>query len=146
VITKVNYRLLQILDVVQLVCDIPATTADEACRRLIWIFKELSSDEQTKIAKLALKYTDYVRALCGRYFGSQRCRQVAKRRHYIQIGNFGKHFADKREMEDNMNLHENKNLFVSVIKCLAENTDIQEVYIEKDYWLTRALRRLSQNS
>jgi hypothetical protein len=56
---------LQILDVVRFVRDIPATTADEVCRRLIQIFKELSPDEQAKIAKLALKYTDYVRALCG---------------------------------------------------------------------------------
>jgi hypothetical protein len=48
-------------------------------------------------------------------------------------------------MEDNMKLHENKNLFVSVIKRLAEKTAISEVYIEKDYWLTRALQRLSQN-
>jgi hypothetical protein len=38
-----------------------------------------------------------------------------------------------------MNLHENKNLFISVIKGLAEKTAIPEVYIEKDYWLTRAL-------
>jgi len=65
VITKTNYRLLQILDAVRFVRSIPATTADEACRRLIQIFKELSPEEQTKIVKLALKYTDYVRALCG---------------------------------------------------------------------------------
>jgi predicted nucleotidyltransferase component of viral defense system len=48
-------------------------------------------------------------------------------------------------MEDNMKLHENRNLFISVIKGLAEKTAIPEVYIEKDYWLTKALQRLSQN-
>ncbi len=64
-ITKANYQLLQILDAVRFVRSIPATTTDEACRRLIQIFKELSVEEQLKIAHLALNYTDYVRALCG---------------------------------------------------------------------------------
>jgi len=65
IITKTNYRLLQILDAVRFVRNIPAITTDEACLRLIRIFKELLPLEQTKIAKLALKYTDYVRTLCG---------------------------------------------------------------------------------
>ncbi|MDR1756852.1 MAG: DUF6088 family protein [Culturomica sp.] len=64
-ITKANYRLLQILDAVRFVRSIPATTTDEACRRLIQIFKELSVEEQMKITHFALNYTDYVRALCG---------------------------------------------------------------------------------
>ncbi len=64
-ITKANYRLLQILDAVRFVRSIPATTTDEACRRLIQIFKELTAEEKLKITHLALNYTDYVRALCG---------------------------------------------------------------------------------
>jgi uncharacterized protein YciW len=64
-ITKANFRLLQILDAVRFVRSIPATTTDEACKRLIQIFKELTVEEQTKITNLALQYTDYVRALCG---------------------------------------------------------------------------------
>jgi hypothetical protein len=57
--------LLQILDAVRFVRSIPATTTDEACKRLIQIFRELPPEKKLKIAKLALKYTDYVRALCG---------------------------------------------------------------------------------
>jgi hypothetical protein len=64
-ITNTNYRLLQILDAVRFVRSIPATTTDEACKRLIQIFRELPPEKQLEIAKLALKYTDYVRALCG---------------------------------------------------------------------------------
>ncbi|KAA6320425.1 hypothetical protein EZS27_029805 [termite gut metagenome] len=64
-ITRYNFRLLQILDAVRFVRDIPATTTDEACQRLIQIFKGFTPDEQEKITKLALQYTDYVRALCG---------------------------------------------------------------------------------
>ena len=64
-ITKANFRFLQILDAVRFVRSIPATTTDEACKRLIQIFKELTAEEQTKITNLALNYTDYVRALCG---------------------------------------------------------------------------------
>ncbi|MDR2146137.1 MAG: nucleotidyl transferase AbiEii/AbiGii toxin family protein [Tannerella sp.] len=44
-----------------------------------------------------------------------------------------------------MNLHENKDLFIAIIRDMAQKTSISEVYIEKDYWLTRSLQRLSQN-
>ena len=64
-ITVSNFHLLQILDAVRFVRSIPATTTDEACKRLIQIFHKLEPDEQLKITKLALQYTDYVRALCG---------------------------------------------------------------------------------
>ena len=64
-ITRTNYRLLQILDTVRFVRSIPATTTNEACQRLILIFKELTPEELQKITKLALNYTDYVRSLCG---------------------------------------------------------------------------------
>jgi len=64
-ITRTNYKLLQILDAVRFVRSIPATTTDEACKRIIQIFKELTAEEQAKITNLALNYTDYVRALCG---------------------------------------------------------------------------------
>jgi hypothetical protein len=48
-------------------------------------------------------------------------------------------------MEDSMKLHEDKNLFISIVKNMAEKTSISEIYIEKDYWLTHALQRMSQN-
>jgi hypothetical protein len=64
-ITKTNYKFLQILDAVRFVRSIPATTADEACKRLAQIFKEFTAEELLNITKLALQYTDYVRALCG---------------------------------------------------------------------------------
>lgn len=48
-------------------------------------------------------------------------------------------------MENTMNLHENKDLFLSIVQDMAQKTAISEVYIEKDYWLTRSLQRLSQN-
>lgn len=44
-----------------------------------------------------------------------------------------------------MNLHENKDLFLSIVQDMAQKTAISEIYIEKDYWLTRSLQRLSQN-
>jgi hypothetical protein len=64
-INKNNIELLQILDSVRFISQIPATTPDEACLRLQQIFKELSSERQKRLMKLSLKYTDYVRALCG---------------------------------------------------------------------------------
>jgi len=64
-INKNNVELLQILDSVRFIAQIPATTTDEACLRLQQIFRELSTEKQKRLVKLSLKYTDYVRALCG---------------------------------------------------------------------------------
>ena len=44
-----------------------------------------------------------------------------------------------------MNLHENKDLFITIIRDMAEKTSISEVYVEKDYWLTHSLQHLSKN-
>ena len=44
-----------------------------------------------------------------------------------------------------MNLHENKTLFSDLIRAASETLEIDEVYIEKDYWITLALQRMSQN-
>jgi len=49
-------------------------------------------------------------------------------------------------MENYMNLHENKDLFIAIIRDMVQKTSISEVYIEKDYWITRSLQLLSQNS
>ena len=44
-----------------------------------------------------------------------------------------------------MKLHENKTLFTQLLNFAANTLNIRPEYIEKDYWLTRALQRLSQN-
>ena len=44
-----------------------------------------------------------------------------------------------------MNLHENKNFFTAVISEISQNIGILDVYIEKDYWLTRVLQRMANN-
>jgi len=64
-ITKDNFRLLQIIDCVRFIKQIPAATPDESCLRLKQIFKELTPKQQITLVNLALNYTDYVRALCG---------------------------------------------------------------------------------
>ena len=35
-----------------------------------------------------------------------------------------------------MNLHENKELFKDAINATSQFKGIQEIYIEKDYWIT----------
>ncbi|GHV34827.1 hypothetical protein FACS1894178_3120 [Bacteroidia bacterium] len=64
-ISKNNIELLQILDSVRFIAQIPATTPNEACLRFLQIFRELSPEKQKRLVRLSLKYTDYVRALCG---------------------------------------------------------------------------------
>ena len=45
-----------------------------------------------------------------------------------------------------MNLHENKKLFTDAVLAASEYLDIRPVYIEKDYWITRSLKLMVQNS
>lgn len=45
-----------------------------------------------------------------------------------------------------MNLHEDKKLFTDAILAASEYFDIRPVYIEKDYWITRSLKLMVQNS
>ena len=44
-----------------------------------------------------------------------------------------------------MNLHENKKLFTDAVFAASEYLDIRPVYIEKDYWITRSLKLMTQN-
>ncbi len=43
-----------------------------------------------------------------------------------------------------MNLHENKKLFTDAVLAASEYLDIRPVYIEKDYWITRSLKLMTQ--
>lgn len=44
-----------------------------------------------------------------------------------------------------MNLHNNREIFLELINRTAEYFKIPEVYVEKDYWVTRILLQLSQS-
>jgi predicted nucleotidyltransferase component of viral defense system len=44
-----------------------------------------------------------------------------------------------------MNLHEDKDQFSYLIQAVSEAIGLPQVYVEKDYWLTKALRQLSKS-
>jgi predicted nucleotidyltransferase component of viral defense system len=48
-------------------------------------------------------------------------------------------------MEYTMKLHEDKTLFTQLLNFAANTLNIRPEFIEKDYWLTRALQRMAQN-
>ena len=48
-------------------------------------------------------------------------------------------------MEYKMKLHENQPLFAQPPNFAANILNIRPEFIEKDYWITRALQRMSQN-
>jgi predicted nucleotidyltransferase component of viral defense system len=48
-------------------------------------------------------------------------------------------------MEDIMNLHENKEAFRDAIRATSDHLGIRDIFIEKDYWVTFLLKRLSQS-
>ncbi|GHV09975.1 hypothetical protein FACS1894162_1990 [Bacteroidia bacterium] len=49
-------------------------------------------------------------------------------------------------MEYPMKLHEDEILFTRLLNFAANSLNIRPEFIEKDYWITRALQRMSQNS
>ena len=44
-----------------------------------------------------------------------------------------------------MNLHNSPDVFSELIQTTAESYSIPEVYVEKDYWVTKALKRLAES-
>jgi hypothetical protein len=48
-------------------------------------------------------------------------------------------------MEYTMNLHKDKTSFSSAIQAASDKLDILPVFIEKDYWITLVLKRLSES-
>jgi len=64
-INKKNIELLRILDAIRFVKEIPGTTPEEACSRLISIVNQLTEEKKTTLATLVLKYAPFVQALCG---------------------------------------------------------------------------------
>lgn len=64
-ITKENIPLLRLLDCLRFFKNIPDTTPDNACQRLIYLIGKLNEQETSKIKKLALKYTPQAIALLG---------------------------------------------------------------------------------
>jgi predicted nucleotidyltransferase component of viral defense system len=48
-------------------------------------------------------------------------------------------------MEYPMNLHTNTEQFLTLVNFTAEHFHILPAFIEKDYWITRSLQRMSQN-
>ena len=45
-----------------------------------------------------------------------------------------------------MNLHEDSDAFAELIATTAQNVGLPQVYVEKDYWVSRALKYLSHSS
>ncbi|MDL2256664.1 DUF6088 family protein [Bacteroidales bacterium OttesenSCG-928-I14] len=64
-ITKENIPLLRLLDCLRFFKNIPDTTPDNACQRLVYLTKRLDEQEIIRIKKLALKYTPQTIALLG---------------------------------------------------------------------------------
>jgi hypothetical protein len=45
-------------------------------------------------------------------------------------------------MENTMNLHNDKEIFRDAVIFAAQNFNLPQGYIEKDYWVTLALQRI----
>ena len=45
-----------------------------------------------------------------------------------------------------MRLHEDMEAFLDLVQATSENMDLPQVYIEKDYWVTKALKHLCESN
>ena len=64
-ITKENIPLLQLLDVIKFIKEIPDTTISQSCKRIIAIIQDLNKKDRDNLLVLAEKYPPVVRALLG---------------------------------------------------------------------------------
>ncbi len=64
-ITRANIPLLQVLDAIRFIRQIPACTPEDACVTLRGIVRKMQPDERKQLSTLAMAYTDYVRAVVG---------------------------------------------------------------------------------
>ena len=64
-ITKDNVQLLQILDAIRYVKEIPDADIDFLCNRFLSILKNIPTDFQSKMVELAILYPPATRALLG---------------------------------------------------------------------------------
>ncbi|GHT72255.1 hypothetical protein AGMMS50262_00380 [Bacteroidia bacterium] len=64
-ITKENIPILQLLDCFRYFKDIPDTMPDEACRRLLFLLKQLTDKQIIQLKRLVLKYNPATIALLG---------------------------------------------------------------------------------
>lgn len=64
-ITKENIPLLRLLDCLRFFKNIPDTTPDNACKRLLYLLSQLDATQLVKIKKLSLKYNPATIALLG---------------------------------------------------------------------------------
>ena len=64
-ITKDNIPILQILDSIRFIKEIPDTDQNQSCKRFVEILKEFSSEKLNKLNKLVLEYNASTRALTG---------------------------------------------------------------------------------
>jgi hypothetical protein len=64
-ITKENIPLLKLLDCLRYFKNIPDSTPDDTCRKLMHLLNQLDDNQRNKIKKLALKYSPQAIALLG---------------------------------------------------------------------------------
>ncbi|WP_455587288.1 DUF6088 family protein [Bacteroides sp.] len=64
-ITKENITLLQLLDAIRFIKEIPDATINQSCKRILAIIRELDKEETEKVLMLAEKYPPMVRAILG---------------------------------------------------------------------------------
>lgn len=57
--------ILRLLDCIKMIKEIPGTTPEIACNRIIQVIKNLSDGDKIRLVKYALKYAPKVRALLG---------------------------------------------------------------------------------
>ncbi len=60
-----SVEILQILDAIKLIREIPGTTPADACAVIIELVKSLDENRSRELEQFSLKYTSYVRAMVG---------------------------------------------------------------------------------
>ncbi len=108
-------------------------------------------DEKKILVKCTLQYTSYER--CGAILENTGCDKELLgiiRKSLNGITEYKLPLsASVLPTKQNWKIYEptrNKKLFTDAVLAAAEQLDIKAVYIEKDYWITRSLKLMAQDS
>lgn len=77
-ITKESIPLLQILDAIRYIKKIPDARVEASYKRLLYIIRELTSQDKETLVRLAIKYPPATRALVGAMLGELQKSKLTK--------------------------------------------------------------------
>ena len=144
--------LLEILDVLRDARKVPDANVERVIQEMTKRLSEFTPAELKKLQRFALDYYNPgTRALLGMLLtplperGTAGTQGFAQSHHAFRLGHRARRVAGIPSLEHPVRLHEASDTYVELIQATANQIGIPAVHVEKDYWVTRVLKRLHES-